>query len=173
MNQKVQEMDGMNQQLTGGYATVLGYHFAVPPCTLGSCEHQDLGALAAALEKSPVSVCVNAENWKDYTVGVMTIEGCGPMDAASQDHCVMAVGFNTKAPTPYWVSEPSPPVPSMCAVCNSKAHTPYFTERVQTTYTYAAHTPHALLLVALSVFRLFATHGPPHGARTVPLSTTS
>ena len=101
---KVQQMNGEMKQLTGGFAAVSGYHYAVKPCT-GMCtgEHQDLKALAAALEKSPVSVCVNAGAWNDYTGGVMSAAACGPMGASSQDHCVMAVGFNAKAPTPYWI----------------------------------------------------------------------
>ena len=33
----------------------------------------------------------------------MSAAACGPMGASSQDHCVMAVGFNAKAPTPYWI----------------------------------------------------------------------
>ena len=104
MSTEVQQLDGPMQQLTGGYATVSGYHYAVKPCT-GMCtgEHQNLKALAAALEKSPVSVCVNAGVWNDYTGGVMSADACGAMGAASQDHCVMAVGFNAKAPTPYWI----------------------------------------------------------------------
>merc|ERR1711912_143733 len=28
---------------------------------------------------------------------------CGPMGAMYQDHCVMAVGFNSTAATPYWI----------------------------------------------------------------------
>jgi len=101
---QVAAMDGQLQQLTGGYATVEGYHYAVKPCN-GACtgEHQNLKALSAALAKSPVSVCVNAGVWNDYTGGVMSASACGPMDAASQDHCVMAVGFNAQAPTPYWI----------------------------------------------------------------------
>jgi len=50
-----------------------------------------------------VSVCVNAGSWNEYTGGVMTSEACGPMGADYQDHCVMAVGFNRTAPTPYWI----------------------------------------------------------------------
>merc|ERR1712154_426169 len=87
----------------GGYAAVTGYHYAVPPCTQGSCENQDLKALVAALEQTPVSICVNAGVWNDYTGGVLTANGCGPMGAAYQDHCVMATGFNATAPTPYWI----------------------------------------------------------------------
>ena len=82
---------------------------------------RDLTKLQAALETTPVSVCVNAANWNDYTGGVMTSTACGPMGADYQDHvldsllaihmlssllllqCVMATGFNTTAPTPYWI----------------------------------------------------------------------
>merc|ERR1712203_1290730 len=56
-----------------------------------------------ALEKTPVSVCVNAGAWNDYTGGVMTAKACGSSAAAEQDHCVMATGFNTSAPVPYWI----------------------------------------------------------------------
>merc|ERR1719313_2807029 len=46
---------------------------------------------------------MNAGAWNDYTGGVLTATGCGSSGADSQDHCVMAVGFNTTAPTPYWI----------------------------------------------------------------------
>ena len=97
---KVDAMTGQTKQLTGGYAAISGYHYAVSPCTEGECKAQDLGALAAALDTTPVSVCVNAGTWNDYTGGVMSAAACGSMGAASQDHCVMAVGYNKKAPTP-------------------------------------------------------------------------
>ncbi len=83
--------------------TLPGYHYATKPCTSGACATQDLNALAAALEQTPVSVCVNAGNWNDYTGGVMTSAACGSMAADAQDHCVMAAGFNSTAPTPYWI----------------------------------------------------------------------
>jgi C1A family cysteine protease len=102
-NSKVSAIAGPYEKLQGGYASISGYSYATKPCTSGSCEHQDLDALAAALEESPVSVCVNAGSWNDYTGGVMTSAACGSMGAADQDHCVMAVGFNTTAPTPYWI----------------------------------------------------------------------
>merc|ERR1712100_436171 len=69
----------------------------------GACENQDLKGLATALEEAPLSVCVNAGAWNDYTGGVMSSQACGPMGADYQDHCVMATGFNTTAPTPYWI----------------------------------------------------------------------
>merc|ERR1712056_112346 len=71
--------------------------------TSGSCANQDLKGLAAALEQSPLSVCVNAGVWNDYTGGVLTSAACGSMASDAQDHCVMAVGFNATAPTPYWI----------------------------------------------------------------------
>merc|ERR1719465_346276 len=33
----------------------------------------------------------------------MTAAGCGGSAADLHDHCVMATGFNTTAPTPYWI----------------------------------------------------------------------
>merc|ERR1712054_680630 len=103
MTLKVAEIDGPNQQLTGGFAQVTGYTYATPACTSGACANQDLDKLAAALEETPVSVCVNAGAWNDYTGGVMSSSQCGSMAADYQDHCVMATGFNTTAAKPYWI----------------------------------------------------------------------
>merc|ERR1712007_27956 len=100
---KVNQITGEYEQLSGSYATVSGYSYAVQPCTSGSCENQDLKGFAAALEHTPLSVCVNAGVWNDYTGGVLTSTACGSMGADSQDHCVMAVGFNSTASTPYWI----------------------------------------------------------------------
>merc|ERR1712003_402026 len=100
---KVNQITGEYEELSGSYAQVSGYKYAVKPCTSGSCADQDLKGLAAALEQTPVSVCVNAGAWNDYTGGVLTSAACGSMAADAQDHCVMAVGFNTTAPTPYWI----------------------------------------------------------------------
>eukprot|EP00656_Telonema_subtile_P012374 TRINITY_DN16225_c0_g1_i2.p1 TRINITY_DN16225_c0_g1~~TRINITY_DN16225_c0_g1_i2.p1 ORF type:complete len:353 (-),score=88.20 TRINITY_DN16225_c0_g1_i2:357-1415(-) len=100
---KVAAIDGVDKQLSGGFAAVTGYSYATTPCTSGDCEDQDLTALAAALETTPISVCVNAGSWNDYTGGVMTSTACGPMGADYQDHCVMATGFNSTATTPYWI----------------------------------------------------------------------
>jgi len=100
---KVSAITGPYKQLQGGYAQVSGYTYATPPCTEGACESQDLTKLAESLERTPVSVCVNAGTWNDYTGGVLTSAACGPMGAMYQDHCVMAVGFNSTATTPYWI----------------------------------------------------------------------
>jgi C1A family cysteine protease len=100
---KVAAIDGMDEELSGSYAQLSSYKYATKPCTSGACENQDLKALAAALETTPVSVCVNAGAWNDYTGGVLTSAACGSMGADSQDHCVQAVGFNSTAATPYWI----------------------------------------------------------------------
>merc|ERR1712096_90253 len=100
---KVAQIDGAMEELSGSFAQVSGYTYAVTPCTSGACTNQNLKALAAALEKTPVSVCVNAGVWNDYTGGVLTSAACGSMAADEQDHCVQAVGFNSTAPTPYWI----------------------------------------------------------------------
>jgi len=101
--EKVANITGEYQMLQGAYAKVTGYHYATTPCTSGACGKQDLQGLAAALEATPVSVCVNAENWNDYTGGVMSSAACGSSGASYQDHCVLATGFNSTAPTPYWI----------------------------------------------------------------------
>jgi len=100
---KINSMAGADAQLSGGYAQVSGYTYATPACTSGACASQDLQKLAAALEETPVSICVNAGAWNDYTGGVMSSSQCGSMAADEQDHCVMATGFNTTASTPYWI----------------------------------------------------------------------
>merc|ERR1712096_34426 len=100
---KVNQITGENEELSGNYAQVTGYSYAVTPCTSGACANQDLKGFAAALEQTPLSICANAGVWNDYTGGVLTSAACGSMAADAQDHCVMAVGFNATAPTPYWI----------------------------------------------------------------------
>ena len=102
MTAQVAAINGADEMLQGGYAQVSGYTYATPPCTSGACTSQDLDTLAASLEETLISICVNAENWNDYIGGVMSSAQCGGMDADDQDHCVMATGFNS-APTPYWI----------------------------------------------------------------------
>jgi len=87
----------------GPYATVTGFKYATPAC-IGACANQDLTTLAASLsEAGPISICVNAGAWDDYTGGVMTASGCGGMAYDDIDHCVQLVGFNATASTPYWI----------------------------------------------------------------------
>ena len=48
----------------------------------------------------PIGVCLDAESWNSYQGGVMT--SC-PGGALDLDHCVLLVGFNRSASTPYWI----------------------------------------------------------------------
>jgi len=50
---------------------------------------------------APLSICLDAANWQDYTSGVMTAWECAWINEL--DHCVQAVGINSAASTPYWI----------------------------------------------------------------------
>jgi C1A family cysteine protease len=58
----------------------------------------DCSALLDALQKQPISVAVDAENWSYYGGGIMTADECG----TSLDHGVLLVGAGTQSGTPYW-----------------------------------------------------------------------
>jgi len=47
----------------------------------------------------PLSVCVDAEPWQDYTGGIMMAADCG----SSIDHCVQLVGYDMTQSTPFWI----------------------------------------------------------------------
>lgn len=82
--------------LTGYYATVTDYSFAVPQCTSGACDNQNMTALASAIEShGPASICLNAAQWSSYTGGVMSVEQCGGFAASDLDHCVQLTGYNS------------------------------------------------------------------------------
>jgi len=48
---------------------------------------------------APLSICVDASTWQDYTGGVLTARQCGQ----DLDHCVQAIGFDDTASPPYWI----------------------------------------------------------------------
>jgi len=50
---------------------------------------------------APLSICVDARYWQDYTSGVMTEWQCDYI--VQLDHCVQAVGYDTSASTPFWI----------------------------------------------------------------------
>ncbi|KAH8058627.1 C1 peptidase-like protein [Aureococcus anophagefferens] len=86
----------------GPYAKVSGYAYAIPECDVGACDDQDTDQLAARLEASPLSVCLNAGAWDDYTGGVSEARGGHGADDA--DHCVQLVGYNKTEPeNSYWI----------------------------------------------------------------------
>ena len=91
--------------LTGYYATVDDYSYAVEGCTDG-CASQNMTGLAAAIaEHGPASICVNAANWASYAGNgaVMTVDQCGGFGYDDLDHCVQLTGYNADADTPYWM----------------------------------------------------------------------
>jgi cathepsin F len=47
----------------------------------------------------PLSICVDAEPWQDYTGGVLMAADCD----TSLDHCVQLVGYDMTASTPFWI----------------------------------------------------------------------
>lgn len=82
-------------------ATISGFSYATSPCT-DSCTKQDENTLASNLASTgPVSICVYAESWMDYTSGILK-SNC-PKDYGSLDHCVQLVGYDKTGSTPYWI----------------------------------------------------------------------
>merc|ERR1712034_216331 len=80
---------------------VKSFKYAVPPCT-DSCKNQDENALATALASTaPVSICVDATSWQDYTKGILKSD-C-PSAYSDLDHCIQLVGYTKGGTTPYWI----------------------------------------------------------------------
>jgi C1A family cysteine protease len=78
---------------------VTGYKYAIPPCDSGACKNQKESDLMAALNTyGPLSVCVNAESWDDYSSGIYKKKCSGK--ASMLDHCVQLVGYDKSAN--YW-----------------------------------------------------------------------
>lgn len=81
---------------------LVSWAYAVPPCTGGSCEHQNEDGLRAALYKfGPLSVCVNAmeadpqpdsADWQAYKGGIL--KGTCRGSYRALNHCVQLVGYN-------------------------------------------------------------------------------
>jgi len=73
------------------YATISNWRYAT--------KSQDEAAMQNALASwGPLSICVDAEPWQDYSGGVMMASDC----SNSLDHCVQAVGYDLTASTPFW-----------------------------------------------------------------------
>jgi len=101
--EKLAVFKGADATLAGAYATVTDWNYVIPECELGACDSQDMTGLAAAAAEGPVSICVNAGAWNDYTGGILTDAACGSHAADSIDHCVQLVGYNAEAEKPYWI----------------------------------------------------------------------
>jgi len=81
---------------------ISGFTYATPSCE-DDCDNQDEITLANNLATGgPVSVCVDAETWQDYSGGVLTDCDHAYTDL---DHCVQAVGYHIDSnPTnSYWI----------------------------------------------------------------------
>jgi len=85
-------------------AYLANYTFAIPACEQGPCQNQNEDDLQQQLmDHGPMSVCVNAASWSDYTGGVVQGSSCSG-DAGGIDHCVQLVGFNTDDQgNKYWI----------------------------------------------------------------------
>lgn len=82
---------------------VSGYTYAVPACTDdNNCNDQNVKLLNNNMaQHGPVSICVNAGIWQDYTNGILKAPCANGAD--DLDHCVQLVGSNMAAETPYWI----------------------------------------------------------------------
>jgi len=50
---------------------------------------------------APLSICVDASNWQDYSSGIMTGSQCCSL--CFLDHCVQLVGYDNSGSTGYWI----------------------------------------------------------------------
>jgi len=93
--------DGKCKKNAKKVVKVTDYEYAVPPCEGGACKNQKESDMMAALNSfGPLSVCVNANDWDDYSKGIYTRKCSGKYNQL--DHCVQLVGYDTTASTPYW-----------------------------------------------------------------------
>jgi len=51
------------------------------------------------VSNGPISICLAASRWSDYSGGIMTAKQCG----RQIDHCVLLVGYNVANSPPYWI----------------------------------------------------------------------
>jgi C1A family cysteine protease len=61
-------------------------------------QHDETQMQNALINWGPLSICVDANGWQDYTGGILMASDCSTV----LDHCVQIVGYNITAPIPYW-----------------------------------------------------------------------
>jgi len=68
-----------------------------------ACTEEDESTLMKNVaEQGPLSICVDAQNWQDYTGGVMSGWQCAWINVL--DHCVQAVGYDlTDSSNQFWI----------------------------------------------------------------------
>jgi len=63
-------------------------------------QNSDEGTMMTNLVNwGPLSICVDAEPWQDYTGGVLMASDCD----TQLDHCVQLVGYDLTQSTPFWI----------------------------------------------------------------------
>ncbi|GMH94995.1 hypothetical protein TrST_g1538 [Triparma strigata] len=80
------------------------WKYATPACTSVKCNSQDEDTLASSLNSvAPVSICVDAEPWQDYTTGVLKASSC-KSGYYALDHCVQLIGYSgISGSDGYWI----------------------------------------------------------------------
>jgi hypothetical protein len=82
-------------------AKLTNFTFATNPCESGSCPVQDTMLQSQLNAVGPLSICVNAGTWSDWTgPEPMAASDC-PGDADDLDHCVQLVGYDWNQG--YWI----------------------------------------------------------------------
>jgi len=82
-------------------AKLTNFSFATNPCESGSCPVQDDLLQTQLNTVGPLSICVNAGTWSDWTgPEPMSADDC-PGDAEDLDHCVQLVGYDWSQG--YWI----------------------------------------------------------------------
>jgi len=72
--------------------TISGYNMAT--------QNSDEGVMQSSLVNAgPLSICVDAEPWQDYTSGVLMGSDC----SNQLDHCVQLVGYDMTQSPPFWI----------------------------------------------------------------------
>jgi len=98
------ERDGCSFDPTAVQAKIGNWSYVIPVCTDFVCDTQDENGMITGLAAlGPLSVCLNANNWQDYSSGVMDPNTCGGHGLLDEDHCVQVVGYNQQANPAYWI----------------------------------------------------------------------
>jgi C1A family cysteine protease len=71
--------------------------------TAATSWYSETELLSTLVKEGPVSICLDASSWQDYSSGVMDRLECAWIDQL--DHCVQLVGYNAKGPNgvAYWM----------------------------------------------------------------------
>jgi C1A family cysteine protease len=76
------------------YSSITGYKYA-------TTKGDEATLMTHTYNESPLSICVDAENWQFYTSGVMTGRQCARK--VTLDHCVQIIGYDHSHNPPYWI----------------------------------------------------------------------